>query len=340
MNFSIIRATKLKSFGAVARSGRHTFREQPTPNADPSMTPKNRVVGAKTTEDLKARLKHRLPETIKARSVLCIEYMITASPEAFKRHGGRLDDMGDGYFSDALQWLQQRHGKENVICSAVHLDETTPHLVAYVVPMTSDQRLSCRDFLGGKEKMKKLQTDFHAACGKKRGLNRGIEGSTAKHQDIKKFYAALNAAGAAPKLDAKDYAAAAMGIKTAAWRRAQAVAEANSKGIATVPAMKKALGHRGKFLAAKTTEIDERIQTIKHRQLLLKEAEQELLKRAEALAERERKVRADADKVVVLEAERDALERRLEMIEERKALQNMAPIRGRTLDSENTSYQP
>ena len=104
--------------------------------------------------------------------------------------------------------------------------------------------------------------------------------------------------------------------------------------------MKKALGHRGKFLAAKTTEIDERIQTIKHRQLLLKEAEQELLKRAEALAERERKVRADADKVVVLEAERDALERRLEMIEERKALQNMAPIRGRTLDSENTSYQP
>lgn len=317
MNFAIIRATKLKSFGAVARSGRHTFREQPTPNADLSMTPKNRVVGAKSSEDLKARLKHRLPETIKARSVLCIEYMITASPEAFKRHGGRLDDMGDGYFSDALQWLHQRHGKENVICSAVHLDETTPHLVAYVVPMTSDERLSCRDFLGGKEKMRQMQTDFHAACGKKRGLDRGIEGSTAKHQDIKKFYAALNAAGAAPKLDAKDYAAAAMGIKTAAWRRAQAITEANAKGVAAVPAMKKVLAQRGKFFAAKTTEMDERIQAIKHRQLLLTEAEQELVKRAESLAERERKIRLNEHMVEALGAERDALERRLEILEEK-----------------------
>lgn len=317
MNFAIIRTKKLKSMGAVVRSGRHTFREQLTPNADPTMTPKNKVFGAASAESLKARLRNRLPEKIKGRSVLCIEYMITASPAAFQRNGGRLDDTGDGYFSDALRWLQQRHGKENVICAAVHLDETTPHLVAYVVPITADNRLSCRDFLGGKAKMKQLQSDFHAACGKKRGLDRGVEGSTSEHQDIKKFYAALNAVGVAPKLEAKDYAAAAMGIKTAAWRRAQAIAEANAKGIAVVPAMKNALAQRGKFLAAKTTEMGERMQAITHRELLLKTAEQELVKRFETLSERERQIKFDEHRVEILEAERDTLERRLEILEKK-----------------------
>ena len=340
MSFAIIRTKKLKSFGAVLRSGKHTFREQPTPNADAAMTPKNKIVGAASAEDLNARLRERLPDKIKGRSVLCIEYLITASPEAFKRHGGSLDEMGDGYFNDALKWLQQRHGRENVIASTVHLDETTPHMVAYVVPMTSDNRLSCRDFLGGREKMKQLQTDFHAACGKKRGLGRGIEGSTAKHQDIKKFYAALSSAGAAPKLKAKDYAAAAAGIKTAAWRRAQAIAEANAMGISAVPAMKKAQGQRGKFLAQKTAELEERMQSINHRQILLREAEEELLKRAEALSEREYQLRVDADKIHAVEAERDALERRLEMIEEREARQTMAPVRGRKYDdNDHTPYQ-
>lgn len=340
MSFAIIRTKKLKSFGAVVRSGKHTFREQPTPNADAAMTPKNKIVGATSAESLKARLRDRLPDKIKGRSVLCIEYLITASPDAFKRHGGLLDEMGDGYFNDALKWLQQRHGKENVIASAVHLDETTPHMVAYVVPMTSDNRLSCRDFLGGKEKMKKLQTDFHAACGKKRGLDRGIEGSTAKHQDIKKFYAALSSVGAVPKLEARDYAAAAAGIKTAAWRRAQAVAEANAKGISAVPAMKKAQGQRGKFLAQKTAELDDRMQAIKHRQILLREAEEELLKRAKALSQREHQVRIDADKIHLVEAERDALERRLEIIEEREDRQNMAPVRGRKYDGDyHSPYQ-
>ncbi|EPJ92147.1 MobV family relaxase [Pseudomonas psychrophila] len=317
MSFAIIRTKKLKSIGAVVRSGKHTFREQLTPNADPGMTSKNKVVGAASAEDLKARLQLRLPEKIKGRSVLCIEYLITASPSAFKRHGGKLDDTGNGYFSDALRWLQQRHGRENVICAAVHLDETTPHLVAYVVPMTADHRLSCRDFLGGKAKLKQLQTDFHTSCGKKQGLERGVEGSTAKHQDIKKFYAALSAAGGAPKLEAKDYAAAAIGIKTAAWRRALAIAEANAKGIAALPSMKQALERRSKFIGARTAELDERMQIIKHRQLLLSAAEQELVKRSESISERERQIRLHESKVETLEAERDALERRLEILEEK-----------------------
>ncbi|WP_236762554.1 plasmid recombination protein, partial [Acinetobacter junii] len=34
----------------------------------------------------------------------------------------------------SVEWLQQKHGKENVIATSIHRDETTPHLIAYVVP--------------------------------------------------------------------------------------------------------------------------------------------------------------------------------------------------------------
>lgn len=326
MSFAIIRTSKLKSMDAVARSGKHTFREQLTPNADPAMAIKNKVVGATNSEDLKARLRQRLPEKIKARSVLCIEYMITASPEAFKRHGGSLDDMGNGYFNDALRWLQQRHGKDNVISSAVHFDETTPHLVAYVAPMTADNRLSCRDFLGGPQKMRKMQTDFFEACGKKRGLERGTEGSKAKHQDIKSFYTALNNAGSAPKLKAKDYAAAALGIKTAAWREAEALTKAQAQSAALAATMRKNLMSSSKTISKNAETLGGRLEVYEHKRLLLKHAEDELARRSRALLEREREVSAVVHKVFALEAERDTLERRLEMLQGKPAEQHrLAP---------------
>jgi len=300
---------------AVARSGKHTFREQLTPNADPAKTMKNKIVGARTSEDLEARLRQRLPGKIKARSVLCIEYMITASPEAFKRHGGTLDDMGNGYFNDALRWLRERHGTENVISSAVHLDETTPHLVAYVAPMTADNRLSCRDFLGGPQKMRQMQTDFYEKCGRKRGLQRGVKGSKAKHQDIKSFYAAMNEAGSAPKLKAKDYAAAALGIKTASWRKAEDLTKAQAQGAALAPMIRKNLMSRSKTTIKNADMLSGRLEIYEHKRLLLNQAEDELASRTQALTERERQINTAVDKIFALEAERDTLERRLDMLQ-------------------------
>ncbi|MEB0182981.1 plasmid recombination protein, partial [Pseudomonas sp. CCC3.2] len=58
-----------------------------------------------------------------------------------------------GYFDRAIAWLKARHGGANIVCAAIHLDETTPHLVAYIVPLTKDGRLSARDFLGGAAKL-------------------------------------------------------------------------------------------------------------------------------------------------------------------------------------------
>ena len=63
---------------------------------------------------------------------------------------------------------------------SLHRDETTPHLVAYVVPIDQKGKLNCKEFLGGRAKLNKMQTDF-ANQVKDLGLTRGKEGSKSRH---------------------------------------------------------------------------------------------------------------------------------------------------------------
>lgn len=332
MSYAILRAKKLKSMGAVARSARHTFREQPTPNADPAQLSRNRTVGAQSTDSLLQVMKGRLPDKRRCDAVLCIEYLITASPEAFKRHGGRLDDLGGGYFSDALAWLKRRHGAANVVSSTVHLDESTPHLVAYVVPLTKDGRLSCRDFLGGPAKLRLMQDEFQATCGASRGLERGVRGSNAKHEEVAAFYEVLKATGAAPHLGFKDYAAAAFGKKTKLWIEAEAVARANALCAAREPRTRKATRSRRRGLEQTAKELDLKQQVASHRDIEHAMKEFNLEQRSIGLAAREIEIRAAASRLLSLEGERDALERRLNMLEDRKTIEIQAHRRARTYE--------
>ena len=46
--------------------------------------------------------------------------------------------MGAALISSRLEkWLEERHGKENIVAISIHHDETTPHLVAYAVPIVT-----------------------------------------------------------------------------------------------------------------------------------------------------------------------------------------------------------
>lgn len=189
MNFCILRTKKLSTFGGIAGSGKHTFREIDTPNADVSKTHSNRTWGAQTSAALCKSVRNLLPEKRRKDSVLCIEYLITASPEWFEEATTAIQNE---YFRLARQWLEQRHGKTNIICLNMQLDEKSPHMVAYVVPLTADGRLAAKEFLGGRDKLRKMQSEFARMAGKPVGLERGVEGSKAKHKTVKAFYAELN----------------------------------------------------------------------------------------------------------------------------------------------------
>jgi len=188
MNFAVLRVEKLTSFGNIIASGQHTFRERPTPNAIPELTPLNESSGARSSAELAARVNDRLPEKRRKDAVLCLEYLITASPEWFAGKAGELQTQ---YFKDSIAWLKKKHGAENVVCTDIQRDEKTPHLVAYVVPRHPDGRLSAKEFTGGRAALSKMQTDFWKQVGARHGLERGVERSTARHTTVKEFYAAL-----------------------------------------------------------------------------------------------------------------------------------------------------
>ena len=190
MGYAILRVQKLKDKGSIRRSLKHSFRTQDTPNADPERTPDNSHLFSHSVDHAMDNITKRLgtQKTIRKNAVLAVEYLVTGSPETIN---GKTRAEQDHYFQDAVQWLTEKHGAENVIYAGVHRDEQTPHLYAYVVPIDEKEKLNCRAFLGGSKMLNEMQTDFAKTVGLKHGLERGIEGSKAKHQSIKKHYAAI-----------------------------------------------------------------------------------------------------------------------------------------------------
>ncbi|TNJ25509.1 hypothetical protein CF111_03110 [Aeromonas sobria] len=195
MAFAILRTQKLKAAVAVRRSLKHAFRAQDTPNADPTRLRENCHLGANSVDEAMKAFHNRLPEKIRKNGVLAIEYLITGSPDGMNSKSRRDQD---AYFTDALAWLKERHGAENLIYAGIHRDETTPHLYAYVVPLDPQGKLNCRHFLGGAKALSQMQTDFAEQVGQRHGLRRGIEGSKARHTTVRQYYAALQQESPAP----------------------------------------------------------------------------------------------------------------------------------------------
>ena len=197
MPHAIARIAKLKS-GNIASSEQHTKRVRSVPNADPEI--KNiRFIGQPETSNspnLETLVRERIgQQTIRKNAVLCVEMLLTASPEYFRPDEPSLA----GYyqperleeFQGAVhQWLDNQYG-DRIIRAELHLDEATPHIHAYLVPLDERGKLNCRGIFGGREKLSKFQ-DSYANALEPLGLERGIKGSRAKHTTVKQYYAAVN----------------------------------------------------------------------------------------------------------------------------------------------------
>ncbi len=183
MSFAILRTAKLKTMGEIGGSLAHTYRTRETPNADPERSQQNEHHGGETPETVRKAISERIPEKHRSDAVLCVEYFVGASPEHFQN-----GQDGSAYFAAAVEWLKERHGAENVVATTIHRDETSPHLVAYVVPLDHQGKLNAKSFLGGKAVLSAMQTDFADKVGRAYGLERGQEGSKATHTTIREYY--------------------------------------------------------------------------------------------------------------------------------------------------------
>ena len=79
-------------------------------------------------------------------------------------------------FERSRKWLENKYGKNNLISTSIHRDETTPHLVAYVVPIDEiTGNLNAKKFIGGtRNVLSEMQTNF-AKTVSDLGLDRGRE---------------------------------------------------------------------------------------------------------------------------------------------------------------------
>ena len=86
MPHAIARIAKLKS-GNVGASEKHTKRERETPNANPEID-NIRFIGqpdSSNLPNLEAIVRERIgQQTIRKNAVLCVEMLLTASPEYFR----------------------------------------------------------------------------------------------------------------------------------------------------------------------------------------------------------------------------------------------------------------
>jgi 5S rRNA maturation endonuclease (ribonuclease M5) len=196
MPHAIARIAKLKS-GSVGASGQHTRRARETLNANPEIA-NIRFIGEPDSPDLPSLetiVRERIgDQTIRKNGVLCVEMLLTASPEYFRPD----DPSKAGYYeperlADFQQsvhsWLDKEYG-DRIVRAELHLDESTPHVHAYLVPLDERGKLNCRGLFGGRQKLSQFQ-DSYANALSPLGLERGIKGSRAKHTTVKQYYAAV-----------------------------------------------------------------------------------------------------------------------------------------------------
>ena len=117
---------------------------------------------------------------------------------------GRLDE----WCSDNLRYLADTFGRENIVSAVLHMDEHTPHIHATLVPIVKGERKRkkkeeqvkkryskkpidtarlCADEIMTHAKLKSYQ-DTYAQAMSGYGLQRGIDGSEAKHITTRQYY--------------------------------------------------------------------------------------------------------------------------------------------------------
>lgn len=137
------------------------------------------------TDFINERIKElNLPKAPRKDAVLMASFVLGSDREFFN---GLDEDEQNAFFRDCTKFFAERYGRRNIISAVVHNDETTPHLHLNLIPV-KDGRLCAKDLLNRNE-LSKLQTDFYEQVGKRWGLQRGKEGSTASHLSTAEFKA-------------------------------------------------------------------------------------------------------------------------------------------------------
>ena len=202
-----------KAHGSDSGTTAHIERFIIPKNADPTRTHLNRklIEYPEGVKDRSAAIQRRLEEAgltrkIGSNQVRAIRINVSATPEDMERieREGRLDE----WCADNLKYFADTFGRENIVAAHLHLDEKTPHMHVTLVPIVKGERKRkkreeqakkryrkkptdtvrlCADDIMSRLKLKAYQ-DSYAVAMKKYGLQRGVDGSEARHVSTQQYY--------------------------------------------------------------------------------------------------------------------------------------------------------
>lgn len=206
-----------KAKGTDSRMSAHIERTVHPKNADRTRTHLNREL-VQFPEGVRNRtqaIAHRIETAgirrkVSANQVKAIRILLTGSYKDMKQMEaeGRIED----WCNDSLKWIRETYGEQNLVSAVLHMDEKTPHIHATVIPIvTGERRKAGQEEQNGKKKYRKKNPqdvrlcaddvmarhrlkhyqDTYAQAMNKYGLQRGVDGSLAKHISTMQYYKQL-----------------------------------------------------------------------------------------------------------------------------------------------------
>ncbi len=222
MNYAIFRSEPIYTLNDLAQIGSHNKREKKTYKSNPNikielsknnielvpLTEKYVKVFYNLTKDYKKEHDERMKteredrkKTFnqmlnKSKNVVADELLFTATHKFFDNM--TIDDIKN-WADTCMEFVYEDLGytKKQVLHATVHLDEETPHLHCVVIPLikkfdkrTNTERytISKKAYIKDKIHLSELQDKYHQRLTNNGyDLERGIKGSTAKHQKVREL---------------------------------------------------------------------------------------------------------------------------------------------------------
>jgi len=191
--YSIIRKQSHKKT-AITAVNNHNMRLSIEKNIDPKKSHLNKIVigSDNTRKDIMGYIEANDIKIRNKDTIVFNEFILTASPEFFFDKNGKRKSRSE-YKSDLDDWVKTQieylNKSEYGICvnAVLHLDESTPHIHAVVLPI-KDGKLNNKSFWRGKNSYSRLQDSYNLAH-KKYGLKRGEKANETliNHTTLKEY---------------------------------------------------------------------------------------------------------------------------------------------------------
>lgn len=188
----------IKDWDSVDRLEKHMLRACFVPNVNPELTEFNLIL--KGEDSLGMTIENyyiKYDMKVHKNGRICTELLFSMSPATFCKPGtADLDfKLIEKWCTTVMEYMEGQFPDGQLVWAQLHVDESTPHIHAFVVGRTFHQKYqkfvpSHKKFFGDKVQLRNFQTSYANAL-QRAGfvVSRGLENSSANHVTVARWRA-------------------------------------------------------------------------------------------------------------------------------------------------------